>query len=174
MQPCPQWVENVMQLLFPWVFIRDSSLNIKALFTKADHDMLDYVVWEPFTSPQIECDFCRTRNLVWASSAVPGTPQVLINCSLSAFACFELRKLIYFSQPPIYFTSLYLVPTLSQFDSRYWGYKYHSRTFMPSGGYVYTKGEKVVCYFIYPATTWIKLTTWCWVKDARHRRVHSV
>lgn len=63
MQPSPQQVENVMQLLFSCVFIGDSSLNIKALFTKADHDMQDHAAGESFTSPQIECELRRTRDL---------------------------------------------------------------------------------------------------------------
>lgn len=60
MQPCPQ---QVVQLLFSCVSIKDSSLNIKALFTKADHDMQDHVVGESFTSPQTECELRRTRDL---------------------------------------------------------------------------------------------------------------
>lgn len=118
MQPCAQQVKVVVQLLFSCVSIRDSSLNIRALFAKADHDTQDHVVGESFASPQTESELRRTRDLC-EHLVQCQAPYLLITARGVYLLAFWLKKLICFWQPPMYFTSLYLVPTLSQYDGRY-------------------------------------------------------
>lgn len=167
MQPCPQQVENVMQLLFSCVFIGDSSLNVKALFTKADPDMQDHAVGESFTSPQVECELRTTRDLC-EHLVRRQAPYLLSTAPWVHLLAFWLRKLICFRRPPIYFPSLYVVPIWRQVLR--WQIRFrHFPAFRRLSLYL-----SRVCYYIYPATIWLKLTTQCWVKDDAHKRAHSV
>lgn len=125
MQPCPQQLENVMQFDSLRVALSEnSSPNIKASFAKADPNLQNCVAWDSFTSPQIECEFHRTRDLVVYSSvspepsSVPGTLHVLIMGCWVPLLPLQLRKFISFSRPTIQFTDLSFVPTLSQHNSR--------------------------------------------------------